>query len=172
MSNNSNPPQQVIMTSPVFRYAVLVVLSVVVIMGAAVCYRTRVYQRRMRHLNADLPRPIISPAARDWGPPPELFDVCLDPPKERPESDWDEIMPISATRGGLDSSGASSMARICVMINMPSPRPFAPQHTVPDDERYLPYAEIGLSDVDVLLDVKGLRTSSESDGAASKKKGS
>ncbi|KAJ6527890.1 hypothetical protein DFH09DRAFT_1186365 [Mycena vulgaris] len=161
--SNTQPPQM-IMTSPVFRYAVLVVLCVVVIMAAGVCYRTRIYQRRMREFAAaNGPRHPPS-ATHDWGPKPRLFDVYLHTPSEKPEVEWDHIMPISLTR-------AASMAQTSVMICMPFSRPFVPPEPVPDDERYLPALELGLSDID-LPSLDALRSSSESDGAASKQKGS
>ncbi|KAF7369333.1 Polyketide beta-ketoacyl-synthase [Mycena venus] len=167
----SQPPA--IMTSPVFRYAVLVVLTVVVIMGAGVCYRTRSYQRRALRPGGEVIR--ITPSAmvppRDWGPTPKLFDVYLHPPrKDKPESDWDEMMPISVTRGTLDASGASSMARVSIMLRMPLPEPYLPQALEPppddDDEQHpLPHLEIGLSDVGVLLtDAKASPNEPDSEG--------
>ncbi|KAJ7488900.1 hypothetical protein FB451DRAFT_1223214 [Mycena latifolia] len=166
-STNDRQPPQGIMTSPVFRYAVLIVMCVVVIMGAGVCYRTRVYQRRMRHFAVTNGLPATPSAAHDWGPPPSLFDVYLDPPSDKRESEWGDIMPISITRGGFDARGTSSIA---VMINMPF-SPFTPPGPLPNDGRYLPHLDIGLSDVDVrLTHEEALRSSSES--AGSKKKGS
>ncbi|KAJ6564467.1 hypothetical protein B0H19DRAFT_1141165 [Mycena capillaripes] len=171
---SGNPPPA-IMTSPVFRYAVLVVLSVVVVMGAGVCYRTRVYQRRMGTLAGPNTMPVrIVPtvAIRDWGPKPKLFDVYLHAPREKPESDWDEMMPVSVARGALDASGTSSLARIFIIISMPFSEPFMAEDPVPDDERHLPHLEMGLSEVAVLLtDPKALRSSSESDQLTSKKDG-
>jgi len=168
MSTNQPPA---IMTSPVFRYAVLVVLSVVVIMGAGVCYRTRAYQQRRTHPagGTGFATPTVV-AVHDWGPKPNLFDVYLHAPREKPVSDWDEMMPVSVTRGALDTS---SMARVSIMIKMPIPELFVEQEPLPDDEQHLPHLEIGLSDVGILLtDAKALRSSSESDGEASKKIGS
>ncbi|KAJ7757254.1 hypothetical protein DFH07DRAFT_819678 [Mycena maculata] len=165
MSANQTPA---VMTSPVFRYAVLVVLCVVVVMGAGVCYRTRVYRRNMTLLPEVGLRPTAS-TPRDWGPKPNLFDVYLRPPKEKkPESDWEDIMPISVTR---DGHSVSSTARVSVMISMPSSQPFVAPDLMPDDdERYLPYIEFGVSDVDsTLTDVDALRPSSDSDEATSKK---
>jgi len=158
------------MTSPVFRYAVLVVLLVVVVMGAGVCYRTRSYQRRGRTIGMDPTFVTPSAVARDWGPKPDLFDVYLRAPKEKPESEWEEMMPISVTRGALDASGASSLARVSIIIKMPLEPHVAPEPLPDDDEQELPYLEIGLSNVGVLLtNANALRSSSESDG---KKKGS
>jgi hypothetical protein len=166
-------------------YAVLVVLSVVIVMGAGVCYRTRAYRNRPRTAGevGFVARPSVI-AARDWGPKPKLFDAYLHPPRETPESDWDamtvragcilfafpllilRMKPISVTRGALDASGVSTMARVAIMIRMPSLEPFVPPETLDDDERQLPHLEIGQSDLSVLL------TSPEADEAASKKKGS
>ncbi|KAJ7689345.1 hypothetical protein B0H17DRAFT_1331856 [Mycena rosella] len=160
MSSTSNQVPSGVMTSPVFRYAVLIVMCVVVIMAAGVCYRTRVYQRRMRHFAATHPgfQPAAA-AARDWGPAPRLFDVYLQPPSEKRDAEWGDLMPISITRGGLDSSGASSTAHVSTMISMP----FSQPHPVPDDERPLPHLEIGLSDVDArLADENAGRSSAES----------
>ncbi|KAJ7028817.1 hypothetical protein C8F04DRAFT_1118121 [Mycena alexandri] len=148
MSSNQS---SFVMTSPVFRYAVLVVLSVVVVMGAGICYRTRVYQRRMHTLAANAPRRVGPPIAHEWGPKPVFFDMHLDMPKEKPESDWDEMMPISVARGALDASGASSLARISIMISMPFSGTFEAPEPLGDDERYPPHVEIGLSDIAVLL---------------------
>ncbi|KAJ7223135.1 hypothetical protein GGX14DRAFT_426928 [Mycena pura] len=171
MSANNEPQ---IMTSPVFRYAVLVVLSVVVIMGAGVCYRTRVYQRRMYALAGGFPprHPLAPSPAPDWGPKPTLFDVYL---RETPPVEWDAIMPVSVARGDLDASGASSLARISVLISMPSPSPSPGSSaestsSIPDDECEQ-YLEFGLSDMHVLLSAKtlALRSSSESDEASNTK---
>jgi hypothetical protein len=76
------------------------------------------------------------------------------------------MKPISVTRGALDASGVSTMARVAIMIRMPSLEPFVPPEPLDDDERQLPHLEIGQSDLSVLL------TSPEADEAASKKKGS
>lgn len=67
------------------------VLSVVVIMGAGVCYRTRVYQRRMYALSGGFPprHALVPSPAPDLGPKPTLFDVHL---RETPPLDWDAIM--------------------------------------------------------------------------------
>jgi hypothetical protein len=73
-----------------------VVLSVVVLMGAGVCYRTRVYQQRrgMQTLagGAIHVGTRASALAPDWGPKPTLFDLYVQAPREKPESDWDEMM--------------------------------------------------------------------------------
>ncbi|KAJ7176901.1 hypothetical protein C8R46DRAFT_1077658 [Mycena filopes] len=166
--------QPSVMTSPVFRYAVLVVLSVVAVMGAGICYRTRVYQRRMHTLAGTPPgaRGRIGAASAalpdpEWGPKPVLFDVYLDAPREKVGSDWDEMMsmPISVARGALDASGASSLARIATMISMPFTTFIMPDLGPDDDdeERYPPYVELGLADVAVLLHDVNARPISVSD---------
>ncbi|KAJ7131331.1 hypothetical protein C8R44DRAFT_774673 [Mycena epipterygia] len=167
MSTNQQS-QNVLMTSPVFRYAVLIVLCVVVVLSAGVCYRTRAYRRRGVGTGFGGPQPTSS-AAHDWGPKPSLFDVYLDPPSEKRESSWEDIMPVSATRGGLDASGASALARISVMISMPFSGPFKAPEPLPDDEMFLPYLEMGLSDADVLLMDDDVLRSDSNEG--SKKKG-
>ncbi|KAF7377294.1 Polyketide beta-ketoacyl-synthase [Mycena sanguinolenta] len=165
MASNQPPA---IMTSSAFRYAVLVVLSVVIIMGASMYYRTHAYRRHHPHIQivvreAGLAAPSV--AAHDWGPKPKLFDVYLGAAREKPESEWDEIRPISVTPDAVDSSGASSLARICLMIQMPLSRPLKAREALPDDEARLPHLEIGQSDVNVLLkDVKSLRSSSDEKG--------
>lgn len=79
------------------------------------------------------------------------------------------VKPVSATRGGLDASGASALARISVMISMPFSGPFKAPEPLPDDEMYLPYLEMGLSDADVLLMDEDVLRSDSNEG--SKKKG-
>ncbi|KAJ7434925.1 hypothetical protein B0H11DRAFT_2116070 [Mycena galericulata] len=177
MSTNTSQSSE-IMTSPVFRYAVLVVLAVVVIMGAGVCYRTRVYRRQINQMAMAGGRGPILPTvttAPDWGPKPRLFDVYLRPPhgslneKEKIAEDgsWEDMMPISLTRGAAPSP---SIAHISVMISMPSKQPFAPPDPTPDDERNIPYVEFGMAEVagsqtDVLL-----RSSSESESGVKPKR--
>ncbi|KAJ7677724.1 hypothetical protein DFH06DRAFT_1167023 [Mycena polygramma] len=166
MSGNSPPP---IMTSPVFRYAVLVVLSVVVIMGAGVCYRTRAYRRNGSPVGGEaVPTAPSVVAARDWGPKPVLFDAYLRPPREKPESEWDAMMPISVAREPVHASGTSSLARVSVMISMPFSKPFEPPESQPDDEHYPPHVEIGLSEIQALLNMSALRYDGQ---AASQKNG-
>ncbi|KAF7297300.1 Polyketide beta-ketoacyl-synthase [Mycena indigotica] len=134
-SSSSQVPA--LMTSPVFRYAVLIVLSVVVILGACICYRTRVSQRRLRALTGTLPpRGLVSPLA--LGQKPVLYHAYIQEPPEKPR-EWDSLMPVSVTR-------ASSTARISLMICMPFSTPFANQ-SLPDDERHPPHIEIGYMDV-------------------------
>jgi len=166
MASNQPPA---IMTSSAFRYAVLVVLSVVIIMGASLYYRTHAHRRHHPHIHVIVREPgLAAPlaAAHDWGPKPKLFDVYLHTVKETPESDWDEIAPISVTPGAVDSSGASSLARISLMIQMPLSRPLKARDSPADDEARLPHLEIGQSNVNVLLkDVKALRSSSDEKGS-------
>ncbi|KAJ6481440.1 hypothetical protein C8R47DRAFT_1073805 [Mycena vitilis] len=155
MSGNSPPP---IMTSPVFRYAVLVVLSVVVIMGAGVCYRTRAYRRNGSPVGGEpvpTARSVVAP--RDWGPKPVLFDAHLRPPSEKSESDWDQMMPISVARGPVGASGTSSVAQVSMMISMPFAEPFDPPEVLSDDEHYPPNVEIGISEMQALLNANALR---------------
>ncbi|KAF8151846.1 hypothetical protein K438DRAFT_1943465 [Mycena galopus ATCC 62051] len=162
MSTNENPSP--IMSSPVFRYAILVVLSVVAILGGGLYYRTHAYRYRHHpHGPRDTEAALVVPSvARDWGPKPKLFDVYLDEAREKPEADWDEITPISVTRGVLDASGASSLARVTIMIRMPLPKPTMVREPLTDDENPLPPLEIGQSDVNVpLKDVKALSSSFE-----------
>ncbi|KAJ7058038.1 hypothetical protein C8F01DRAFT_305082 [Mycena amicta] len=173
MSSQTTPA---LMTSPVFRYAVLVVLTVVVILGAGVCYRTRVTQRRMFALHGGLPVPIAA-SPREWGPKPSLFDAYIQEPQPSPTekarlasmmTEWDSMTPISVARGKLDASGASSMARISIMICMPFSEPFT-NESLPEDERYPPHLEFGHTDVRVALNAKALRVSSDSTSVSNKK---
>ncbi|KAJ7100905.1 hypothetical protein B0H15DRAFT_817640 [Mycena belliarum] len=166
---STNQPPQGIMTSPVFRYAVLIVLCVVVVMGAGVCYRTRVYQRRMHALAAANGGQPAQVTPRDWGPAPRLVDVYLHPPSEKHEAEWGEIMPVSVKRAGLDASGVSSIAHIAVMIGMPFSQfgALGAQSPLPDEERQLPHLELGLFEADVRLTDGHL--SPDSAGTAPKK---
>ena len=113
---------------PFAGYAVLVVLSVVVIMGAGVCYRTRVYQRRMYALAGGFqPRHALAPsAAPDWGPKPTLFDVHL---RETPPVEWDAIMARvlcfwdpSAPANQAPASACSRYPSRGVISTPPAPR--------------------------------------------------
>ncbi|KAJ7461226.1 hypothetical protein FB451DRAFT_1269262, partial [Mycena latifolia] len=130
-------------------YAVLVVICALVTMAGCLCCcccHTRIhYQRYIQDF-------VPEEAAYDWGPTPSLFDVYLNPLNEKSEMTWRNIVPISVAQGDLDATGASSMAQISVMIRMPSPQPFIAPDPLPDDERYLPFMEIGLSNVDMLLE--------------------
>ncbi|KAJ6626174.1 hypothetical protein B0H10DRAFT_2185838 [Mycena sp. CBHHK59/15] len=76
MSSATQPPP--IMTSPAFRYAVLVVLCVVCVFGAGVCYRTRVYQRHQRAGASIVVTTVLRQPPPDWGPRPGLYDVYLE----------------------------------------------------------------------------------------------
>ncbi|KAJ7664975.1 hypothetical protein B0H17DRAFT_292890 [Mycena rosella] len=165
------------MTSAVILYVVLVALCVLVFMGGCLCCgccHTRVYyQRHMQTLVA-----MNDQSGRDWGPEPGLFDVYLYPPGEKREadSDWQNIMPISVSLGGLDAAGAPSTAQISVTISMPSPQPFEAPEPSLDDECYLPPLEIGISNIEVLsVDANALRfsvgpSSLEPDGPTSRKR--
>ncbi|KAJ6527863.1 hypothetical protein DFH09DRAFT_1186307 [Mycena vulgaris] len=152
--------------SPVVLYAVLIFLCVLVIMGGCLCcgcFHTRVYSQR--HMD-QLAAMNAADSAHDWGPPPQLFDVYLRPPSEdmAGESGWENIMPISVTRGGIDATDASARAHISVMIAPPFSQPLVPPDPTSesDDERYLPSLEIGLAAVDVrLIDEDALPPSTE-----------
>ncbi|KAJ7620268.1 hypothetical protein FB45DRAFT_929850 [Roridomyces roridus] len=183
MSSNEMP-SQAIMTSPVFRYAVLVVLLIVVVMAAGVCYRTRLYRRQILAMHPGLPTVgLAGGTAHDWGPKPKLFDVFLRPPGSdigavvnekrgaaEGEYSWEDVMPISLTRGGATPNLSSSLAQVSVMISMPSSRPlWLSAHTpLPDDdENDLPHIEFGLADLPLLLpDTKSSTGAHESQEAA------
>ncbi|KAJ7256185.1 hypothetical protein B0H12DRAFT_1112725 [Mycena haematopus] len=162
---SSNQPSA-IMTSSAFRYAVLVVLSVIVIMGAGLYYRTHAYRRQSQIVRAAVAEDGLHESApRDWGPKPKLFAVYLDAAREKQELDWDEITPISLTRGAVDASGVSSLARVSLMIQMPL-SPAMAREPLPGDEGRLPHLEIGRSDVNVVLkDVEALKSSSDEKGS-------
>ncbi|KAF7320953.1 Polyketide beta-ketoacyl-synthase [Mycena chlorophos] len=160
-----------LMNSAAFRYAILAVLCVVLVVGALICYRTRITQRRLALLHANLPVRGRD-NKRDWGPPPVLFDAYIeDPPPPWPSPprrlvEWDSMMPISVGRDELDPSGVSARAHVSTMICMPfaaEERPAPSSEPIPDDDRYLPHLEIGYIDVQAPLNMKALtlRPSSE-----------
>lgn len=107
----------------------LVVLAVVVVMGAGVCYRTRVYRRQMHHLagtpgaHGHITVRAASPP-RDWGPKPNLFDVYLRPPntntntnEKKMEADWEDVMVryLNSLDNDISSSFLASPYLYCLV---------------------------------------------------------
>ncbi|KAJ7289458.1 hypothetical protein C8J57DRAFT_1493896 [Mycena rebaudengoi] len=144
MSSNQQPPG--IMTAPAFRYAVLIVLCIVLVLGAGACYRTRIYQNRIRTALALLPPEQRLPAQQQWlrvpDPyagvvPPRLVDVYLgaeekgDYAEEKASEHWADIVPLATTRVD-DTPG---MAQVAVLVRMPAVHAETPPD---DDDVYAP----------------------------------
>ncbi|KAK7051979.1 polyketide beta-ketoacyl-synthase [Favolaschia claudopus] len=145
----SNDQSTQIMASPVFRYAVLIILCVVLLVGTFLCYRTRANQRRPSLPIGGAASNVSSVAVCDWGPKPALFDAYLSLQRERPTFVWDEIMPFSVGRGAFDPS---KKARISLLVQMPmqSSEPLLEPRPLTDEQQHLPHMEIGLADVNVV----------------------
>ncbi|KAJ7743629.1 hypothetical protein B0H16DRAFT_1561142 [Mycena metata] len=148
-------------SSTLYRYPIIAALAIVIIIGAMLCWRSRVVERRARLFGPLHPPAEIVIAKRK----PHLYDVYLG---GRGGELWHEIMPLSHSRVGpgpqrlskdtpLDADLlVSALSTVALMIAMPSNvnSPHAISNSAssdgPDSEQGLPYLEIGLADVEVL----------------------
>ncbi|KAJ7908955.1 hypothetical protein B0H13DRAFT_2330808 [Mycena leptocephala] len=143
-----------------YRYIVIGTLSVVIIIGVMLFWRSRIIERQL------LNRPIQT-LATGLENKPRLYDAYLDGHGES----WPGIMPLSihrvahlkqnsAKHASLVDPLVSALSTVAVMIAMPSSNPpervistpgtVSSQESDSENGKVLPYLEFGVMDVEIL----------------------
>ncbi|KAK7046395.1 hypothetical protein R3P38DRAFT_2873589 [Favolaschia claudopus] len=151
----NNPPFTV--GTALYRYIVVAALSIVVVIAAMLCWRSRVMERRIARQRLH-----ISPGQIDTGQNkarPILYDVYLG----RHGDLWHTLMPISMqqllhptqVRSSANSGKSVSPAdnqtcsrlTLALLVEMPAP-PINTREVEDENAPFLPYLEFGIKDVE------------------------